>query len=346
MFRHMVSPSATAMRDRQLEWARAGGIPTEALEVRHEKVSWVLKSKYRKLNLFRPSWWDYIEGSEHRWARALNSSQCFAVNLFAPLKENEVLARKVLQRLLPERSLSNGDSVLVDFEITPAGSAAALGERGQATQVDVFFQIKRSSRSYGYVLVEVKFSETSFGRCRGWASKSANPMRARCIPIAGLQKARADSTGTLCLDRRVQSVKTQLAAQAPARLGSDYTSLCETVCLPTNCSSARAQLGQISPSVFTPTTGKCLLYLSLSPQLPTSSKHSVPCHRLMQCRTGMRRKSWKRLAATIKVSRIGKDGCTVGISISIAGHLLMTSPEAMRVRALHQKKRLIGNVRT
>lgn len=128
--------SATAIRDRQLAWARAGGVPIEALEERYGKVSWVLKHEYRKRNLFRPEWWDYIQGAEHRWSRALNSSQCFAVNLFAPLKDDALCARKLLELLLPGRSLDDRDSVSVEFEFTPTGSAAWLGERGQATQID------------------------------------------------------------------------------------------------------------------------------------------------------------------------------------------------------------------
>jgi hypothetical protein len=178
--------SATAMRDRQLIWALAGGVPIEALEVRHGKVSWVLKHEYRKRNLFRPDWWDHIHGSEHRWARALNSSQCFAVNLFAPLKGDALRARKVLELLLPDRSLNDRDSVTVDFEFTPTGSAGWLGERGQATQVDVYFQINRGDRCYGHVLVEVKFSEVSFGCCRGWKPKSANPDRTRCLDVSAI----------------------------------------------------------------------------------------------------------------------------------------------------------------
>ena len=178
--------SALAMRDRQLAWALAGGIPLNALEERHGKTSWVLKSEHRKLNLFRPAWWDYIEGAEHRWARALNSSQCFAVNLFAPLAEDSVLARKVLNGLLPERSLDCNDLVSICFEFTPSGSASWLGERRQATQVDVYFQILRSGRCRGHILVEVKYSEETFGCCRGWNPASTNPDRSRCLDVTAI----------------------------------------------------------------------------------------------------------------------------------------------------------------
>ena len=85
---------AASMRERQLSWALAGGIPLSALEQRHGKVSWVLKHDDRKLNLFRKDWWEYIAHAEHFWARALNSSQCFAVNVFAPIADDPALARR------------------------------------------------------------------------------------------------------------------------------------------------------------------------------------------------------------------------------------------------------------
>jgi hypothetical protein len=84
-------------RKLQLKWALAGGVQESDLEVRRGRISWVLKQQHQKKNLFDPRWWEYIVGSEHRWARALNSSQCFGVNLFAPLKRDPQLARKVLR---------------------------------------------------------------------------------------------------------------------------------------------------------------------------------------------------------------------------------------------------------
>lgn len=175
----LTEPFAIAMRDRQLAWALRGGIPVDSLEERHGKVSWVLKSECQKRNLFRPEWWCYIAGKEHRWARALNSSQCFAVNIFAPLAEDPARAHRALQALLPMRDLGSQDTVTVQFEFTPEGAPEWLGERGQATQVDVYFEVTRSGRCIGDVLVEVKFTETSFGCCRGWEAErdklSPNP---------------------------------------------------------------------------------------------------------------------------------------------------------------------------
>jgi hypothetical protein len=55
-------PFATAMRNRQLAWALAGGVPIDALEERHGKVPWVLKFECRERNLFRSEWWKYIAG--------------------------------------------------------------------------------------------------------------------------------------------------------------------------------------------------------------------------------------------------------------------------------------------
>src|SRR5688572_23585370 len=97
----LTKPFATSMRDRQLKWAIGGGVPPAALEERHGQVSWVLDPEHRKLNLFRTEWWDYIAHAEHCWARALNSSQCFAVNVFAPMADNSAIARSALQALLP-----------------------------------------------------------------------------------------------------------------------------------------------------------------------------------------------------------------------------------------------------
>lgn len=188
----LAKPFAATMRDRQLEWALGGGIPVDALEKRHGKVSWVLKPKRRKLNLFRSEWWKYITGKEHRWARALNSSQCFAVNVFAPLAEETARAPKALQVLLPNRGLVPQDTVGVEFEFTPEGAPAWLGERGQATQLDVYFRVTRSSRCIGHVLVEIKFTETSFGRCRGWAKPgkpSPNPDPSRCLDASAILSA-------------------------------------------------------------------------------------------------------------------------------------------------------------
>ncbi len=138
-------------------------------------------------------WWDYIAHAENEWSRALNSSQCFAVNTFGPLAEDPALARAVMQRVLPKDRVAPSDSVRVRFEFTPNDAPAWLGERGQPTQVDVYFEINRSGRSIGHVLVEVKFSELRFGCCRGWDSMSngtsLNRDRSRCLNSSAILNA-------------------------------------------------------------------------------------------------------------------------------------------------------------
>jgi len=147
----------------------------------------VLKKEHRERNLFDPRWWRYIAGQEHRWASALNSSQCFAVNVFAPLAEDSDLAKAVWARIYPHRPLDPADTVLVEFEHTPQGADEWLGERRQQTQVDVFFTVRRGETTVGHLLVEVKFTETEFGECRGakppTAKRAGNPDRSRCLDL-------------------------------------------------------------------------------------------------------------------------------------------------------------------
>jgi hypothetical protein len=185
------------VRNHQLAWALNGGVPVEALEVRRGRVSWVLKSEHRKLNLFRSDWWNYIAHAEHLWSRALNSSQCFAVNTFAPLADDCARARRALQLLLPTRNLRPEDRVSVRFEYTPDDATTWMGERRQPTQIDVYFQVTRSGQCIGHVLVEVKYSENSFGCCRGWASKPGaarrNPAPSRCLNASAIASSPQDN---------------------------------------------------------------------------------------------------------------------------------------------------------
>jgi hypothetical protein len=181
------------LRKSQLSWALAGGVPLHALEERNGRASPLLKFENRKLNLFREDWWGYIAHAENDWARALHSSQCFAVNVFGPTADDPALARAVLQHLLPKGRVDFRDSVSVKFEFTPIGAPIWLGERRQPTQIDVYFAIDRSGLSIGHVLVEVKFSELRFSGCRGWESKanapSPNPDRSRCLNSSAIVKA-------------------------------------------------------------------------------------------------------------------------------------------------------------
>ncbi len=173
----MRKPFATAMQERQLAWARNGQIEASALE-QTRGGTWVLRWKRRDLNLFRPNWLGYIKGKrkEHRWFRSLISSQAFAVNIFAPLREDPALCIGVLRSLLPDRALESSDSAVVRFEHTPDEAPGWLGEQNtrQPTQIDVHIEVRRSGVCLGHVLVEVKYTERDFGSCRGWAKREAN----------------------------------------------------------------------------------------------------------------------------------------------------------------------------
>src|SRR5262249_26341265 len=95
---------------------------------------------------------------------------------------------KVLRGLLPDQTLDPTDEVRVRFEYTPTLANTWLGETGQPTQIDVYIEIKRGQRPLGHLLIEVKYSESSFGMCRGWNKKVGgqfqNPDRTRCENVA------------------------------------------------------------------------------------------------------------------------------------------------------------------
>jgi hypothetical protein len=178
---------AERMKEHQIAWANKNGL-NHLLEVRRDsQPSWVLKQEHKTRNLQNPIWWKYIDGHEHLWARALNSSQCFGLNLFGPLAEKPILAKQVLKALLPHRTLEKDDAVTVRFELTPQGAQEWLGEKNQPTQVDVFFTVTRSGKPIGHLLVEVKFTEHEFGSCRGAVSstptKPGNPDSSRCLNL-------------------------------------------------------------------------------------------------------------------------------------------------------------------
>jgi hypothetical protein len=178
------------MKHHQAEWARANGFATDWFDDRHGPPSWVLKGTHQKRNMYRPEWWCHIVGREHRWSRALNSSQCFAVNVFAPLIDDPDLAKHVLAELLPQREILGTDHAEVAFEYTPEGTDQWLGESGYQTQVDVFFTVRRDGLPLGHLLVEVKLSETGFGSCRGarraTASHRGNPDPLRCLDVGAV----------------------------------------------------------------------------------------------------------------------------------------------------------------
>ena len=146
-----------------------------------------MKREHKTRNLHDETWWEYIKGREHKWARSLLSSQCFAVNVFGPLAAKPILAKRVLETLLPHRTLEKDDVVTVCFEHTPQGAPDWLGEKKQPTQVDVFFTVNRREKPIGHLLVEVKFTEPEFGSCRGavpsTSAKPGNPDSSRCLKV-------------------------------------------------------------------------------------------------------------------------------------------------------------------
>jgi len=176
---------AQRMKEHQIIWAGKNGLD-QLLEKRNDtQPSWVLKKEHKKRNLQDATWWKHIEGREHLWSRALNSSQCFGVNLFGPLAINRSLAKQALTDTLFQRQeLEGGDEVTVLFEHTPEDAPEWLGETKQATQVDVFFTVKRMEKPIGFLLVEVKYTEQGFGSCRGAVksipTKPGNPDSKRC----------------------------------------------------------------------------------------------------------------------------------------------------------------------
>lgn|GEM_PF-2562298 len=179
------------MQHHQVRWASANGLHPAATENGGSRDH-VLLHEHRKQNLYKPDWWEMISGKEHRWARALTSSQCFAVNLFAPLVDDPALALAVFRRFCPHR-VESGISVEVALEFAPEQTGEWLGEAGQTTQVDACFIVSRGNTQIGFVLVEVKLAETSFGTCRGAkpANKngSGNPDPSRCKDFGQIHRS-------------------------------------------------------------------------------------------------------------------------------------------------------------
>ena len=173
------------MKQHQVRWAAANGLHPGATENGGSRDH-VLLHEQRKQNLFDPNWWELISGKEHRWARSLTSSQCFAVNLFAPLVDDPALAKQVFEGLFPHR-IEAGTTVEVALEFAPEETGKWLGESGQTTQVDACFIVSRNGAQVGFALVEVKLAETGFGTCRGAKptdkNGSGNPGSNRCKDI-------------------------------------------------------------------------------------------------------------------------------------------------------------------
>jgi hypothetical protein len=158
-------PFAKELRVNQIRWATESG-KADYLE---DKPNWVLRGDNKGQNLYEPQWLHFIKGREHRWFRALNSSQAFAVNLFGPLADSPRLAREVFERIVPGRALHSDDEVRAHLEYTPPEGPRWLRERKtrQPTQTDMTFEVRRGGTAVGFLLVEVKLSENFVG-CRGF----------------------------------------------------------------------------------------------------------------------------------------------------------------------------------
>jgi hypothetical protein len=170
---------ARKLKDHQIQWAASSG-KSGFLET---KRNWVFRREEKQENLFDPTWLRLIDRHEHRWFRALNSSQAFAVNLFGPVATDSRLARALFDKLVPHRSTELTDEVRVCLEYTPKNGPEWLGEAntGQPTQVDVAFEVRRNSVPLGFLLIEVKLSE-AFGTCRGFKhQKKEHPDPSPCL---------------------------------------------------------------------------------------------------------------------------------------------------------------------
>lgn len=180
------SAAGRGLKAHLAEWARSAPEVARALE---PGSTMLLREGSVSANFFRPGWADLVRGQEHRYLRALNSSQAFAVNLFAPLADDPQAARDVLEALLPEATLSPGARVEVAFEYSPPEARTMLGEGEKATQVDVALIARRGDRLEAALLVEVKLLEDGFGRCRGWTAAATNPAPWRCLHLGRILDA-------------------------------------------------------------------------------------------------------------------------------------------------------------
>lgn len=159
---------------------------------------WVLNWPLRAHNYFGDQeWYELVAGKLHHWGHALNSSQAFAVNLFAPARFSADVAR-ALWKVLPAGALhSDPQRVDVQFEYSGPDESFAkrqLGEAGVPTQIDVALQGIFENGVRRFQFVEVKLTESHFGMCRGAGTgkKAVNPAPERCQSLA---RVHADPAG-------------------------------------------------------------------------------------------------------------------------------------------------------
>jgi hypothetical protein len=171
---------------KQRAWAERQPGMVELLDNRHGTKTWVLREDSAAHNAYRREWWRQVARRAHRWGRALNSSQAFALNLFGPAL-NPAVARAVW-RAFSSRPLPLGADVVLSFEFDYATDGRerypgiALGERRQRTQIDVLLEL-RAPTECGALLIEVKYTEAEFGTCRG--ARKGDP---NCSDLRGLTR--------------------------------------------------------------------------------------------------------------------------------------------------------------
>jgi hypothetical protein len=151
---------------------------------------WVLHESAAALNYFGGhEWHALVAGKLHRWGHALNSSQAFAVNLFAPSRFSHGVAHALWKTLPAGRLHPDAQDVHVHFEYSGSeGTLAkhALGEGDIPTQIDVAVEAVFGHNVRRLQFIEVKLTESHFGSCRGaragkpGAKKRTNPAPQRC----------------------------------------------------------------------------------------------------------------------------------------------------------------------
>jgi hypothetical protein len=104
-------------------------------------------------------------GKLHRWVLSTRSSQAYALNLFAPLEHDGVVA------LLNELGLPAVDAEPPAFEHEEHGDplAEASVQSPHQTQVDVLLRGRDDSGRALAAFIEVKLTETDFGHCSAYA---------------------------------------------------------------------------------------------------------------------------------------------------------------------------------
>ena len=123
------------------------------------------------------------ETDRHGSASHVRSSQAFALNLFAPLRPEEL--RSLCRRLgIPAVSAGPARFELGDLDGL-LGEATA--QSAHTTQVDVAIPAVLEDGTHHLLAVEVKLSETDFGHCTAWSARS-NDTRRVCdtgLPFGG-----------------------------------------------------------------------------------------------------------------------------------------------------------------